>query len=182
MKPVFLIGCMGSGKTTLGSALQRAVMPDGTTPTFVDLDAAIEQREGMSVGEIFRQKGEQYFRDLETSVLRHIGLQPGIIVACGGGTPCHDDNMQWMNAHGLTVLLQASTPTLKRRLIEGAGSRPLLASLTEESLERFIVEKQSERRPYYSQAALTFPSDLLETEEEIKRSRTAFLQLIANHI
>ena len=182
MQPVYLIGFMGSGKTTLGNALHGAAMPDGTILTFVDLDHAIEQVEGMSVGDIFRQKGEDYFRRKEAATLRRLTVKPGIVVACGGGTPCHSGNMEWMNAKGLTVLLQASEPVLLRRLIEGAHKRPLLAGLSTEELQRFIADKQAQRMPHYSQAALTFNSDLLESAEDIAQSRRAFLNLLATHM
>lgn len=90
--------------------------------------------------------------------------------------------MEWMNSNGLTILLQASDEALLRRLSEGAAKRPLIASLSCEELRAFIASKQAERQPFYSQAALTFPSDLLETADEITASRQRFLQLIECHM
>ena len=169
---------MGSGKTTLGRALHGATGPGGVRLRFVDLDEAIEQAEGCTVAEIFRQKGEPYFRRLESEMLRALAATPGTVVACGGGTPCQPGNMEWMNANGLTVLLQASDGALLRRLTEGAAKRPLIAGLRPDELRAFIAAKQAERHPFYSQAALTFPSDLLETADEIALSRQRFLKFI----
>ena len=160
---------MGSGKTTLGRALHGAIGPGGVRLRFVDLDEAVEQAEGATVAEIFCQKGEAYFRRLESDTLRQLAATSGTVVACGGGTPCQP---------GLTVLLRASDEALLRRLSEGAAKRPLIAGLSPDELSRFIAAKQAERQPFYSQAALTFPSDLLETADEIALSRQRFLKLI----
>lgn len=173
---------MGSGKTTLGRALHGAIGPGGVRLRFVDLDEAVEKAEGATVAEIFRRKGEAYFRRLESATLRQLAATAGTVVACGGGTPCQPGNMEWMNANGLTVLLQASDETLLRRLSEGAAKRPLIAALGGEELRSFIASKQAERSPYYSQAVLTFPSDCLETADEIAASRQRFLQLIEYHM
>lgn len=173
---------MGSGKTTLGRALHGAIGPDGVRLRFVDLDEAVEQAEGATVAKIFSRKEEAYFRRLESDTLRRLTATPGTVVACGGGTPCQPGNMEWMNSNGLTILLQASDEALLRRLSEGAAKRPLIASLSCEELRAFIASKQAERQPFYSQAALTFPSDLLETADEITASRQRFLQLIECHM
>lgn len=173
---------MGSGKTTLGRALHGAIGPGGVRLRFVDLDEAVEQAEDATVAEIFSRKGEAYFRRLESDTLRKLAATSGTVVACGGGTPCQPGNMEWMNANGLTVLLRASDEALLRRLSEGAARRPLIAGLSHDELRRFIAAKQAERQPFYSQAALTFPSDLLETADEIAASRQRFLKLIECHM
>jgi shikimate kinase len=98
MKPVFLIGYMGCGKTTLGEVLARQMgVP------FIDLDEYIEHQQGMTIVEIFASDGEARFRELETAALRDVAAAGGAIVACGGGTPCHGDNMALMNQTGITV-------------------------------------------------------------------------------
>ncbi|MCM1406525.1 MAG: shikimate kinase, partial [[Clostridium] fimetarium] len=110
--PVYLIGFMGSGKTTLGRALAAA----NPALRYVDLDEEVERRAGMSVREIFARHGERRFRQLESEALRDFASERNLIVGCGGGTPCQPGNMGFMNARGLTVLLRASDEALLRRL------------------------------------------------------------------
>lgn len=169
---------MGSGKTTLGEALGRiagdvsSFLPAGCR--YVDLDHHIEEREGMSVREIFRARGEAAFRRLEAETLRELSGSDDIIVGCGGGTPCHSGNMEWMNARGLTVLLEASHATLLRRLLEAQEQRPLLAGLSPEELAGFISAKLDERAPWYGMARVRFGSDRLESVGEIADTVEAF--------
>ncbi|MDE7396684.1 MAG: shikimate kinase, partial [Muribaculum sp.] len=98
---------MGSGKTTLGRELQRL-----TGRQFVDLDALIEDQFGMSISDIFALKGEGYFRRLEAETLRSTANMSDAIVALGGGTPCHGDNMDWLLDNGITVFLDAPVEKL----------------------------------------------------------------------
>ena len=185
VKPVFLIGFMGTGKTTLGRALgaaaARGELP-GVPPTcrYVDLDDYIEEAQRASVREIFARIGEDGFRQLEAEAIRTVAAQGDVIVGCGGGTPCHCGNMEWMLAHGLTVLLEASPEVLLRRLLEAQDQRPLLRGLTPPQLVRFIADKQAERAPFYERARCRFPSDLLESEAEIASSVAAFASLLSS--
>lgn len=176
--PVFLIGFMGTGKTTLGRALAACPFaPGGDAREYVDLDELIERGEGLSVSEIFATRGEVEFRRLESEALRRVGVRHNVIIGCGGGTPCHSGNMEWMNGRGLTVLLEASRPVLLRRLTEARSQRPLLAALTPTETEAFIEAKLREREPFYSLAQMRFPSDCLETEAEIAQSCREFLAM-----
>ena len=84
MRPVFLIGYMGCGKTTLGEELARQMQL-----RYIDLDDFIEAKCGMSIVEIFDEMGENRFRELETAALREVATMTGVIIGCGGGTPCH---------------------------------------------------------------------------------------------
>lgn len=174
---------MGTGKTTLGEALRRSAggvasfLPAGCA--FADLDHVIEAREGMSVRRIFELKGEEAFRRMEAETLRELGNRDNIIIACGGGTPCQGDNMEWMNSRGLTVLLEASEAVLLRRLLQARDQRPLLAGMTAAELGRFITAKQQERSRWYGMAQVRFPSDLLESEEEIAGSVKAFGEMLS---
>lgn len=173
---------MGSGKTTLGRALHGLVVGGGIRLRFVDLDEEIERSVGATVTEIFKDKGESCFREIEATTLRTIGgelpVDEILVVACGGGTPCYSDNMSWMNAHGLTVLLQASDAVLERRLVEGAYCRPLLTGLDSATINQLVSRLQAQRMPVYNQALLTFQSDYLENEHEIEQSVNSFLHLI----
>ncbi len=174
-RPLYLIGFMASGKTTLGKAL-CARFP---ACRFIDLDQAVETREGMSVSEIFDRRGADYFRAAESDVLRSVTSE-NAIVACGGGTPCHSDNMDYMLAHGTVVWLQAPTEVTIRRLALAPGQRPLVDALLDNrpALEAYIDRLMSERRPHYSRAHLIFDSGQLEDEEQIESSCAAFSAML----
>lgn len=178
---MFLIGFMGSGKSTLGRAV-------GARPgwCYIDLDDLMEQREGMTVSQIFHSRGEQWFRARECELLREAAsmASPGggrVVVGCGGGTPCHSANMEWMNSRGTTILLRASSDVLLRRLLEAQEQRPLLAGMSPARLADFIEAKQIEREPWYGRASLTLCSDRLECEQEIADTVDEFLALLSRH-
>ena len=169
MRPIFLIGFMGSGKTTLGRALAAA-----TGLRFIDLDEYIEEQSGASVSEIFATRGEVAFRELERLTLLEVSRMDDVIVACGGGTPCFGSNMELMNSTGLTVLLEASFPRLLERLTEGSAKRPLIAAMGSHELEEYIRRTVEARMPFYSKARQRFGSDELETAEMIAASVARF--------
>lgn len=173
MTTIFLIGYMGSGKTTLGRALARRL-----NIPFIDLDDYIEQWQGLSISEIFSRHGEQHFRDLEREALERVADKGDAIIACGGGTPCFGDNMERLNASGLTVYLRAPHSSLLRRLSEGKAKRPLIVNLDDDRLSDFIATQLALRDPYYSRAHLSFDSSRLEDEEQIRDSVEAFIRLI----
>ncbi len=170
MKPIYLIGFMGSGKSTLGVALGRA-----TGMTFIDLDSYIERRFHANVRDLFARCGEAGFRDIERRMLEEVSTFEDVIVACGGGTPCFFDNMDVMNRSGLTVMLDASEECLFGRLKAGRTRRPLIASLSDEELRVYIGEALARRMPFYDRAAVRFPSHLLENKEQIGQSVADFL-------
>ncbi len=172
MKPIFLIGYMGCGKSTLGRALGRM-----TPLRFIDLDNYIETRYHCTVREIFALDGESRFRDLERRMLDEVSEFEDVVVACGGGTPCFGDNMDMMNSRGTTVFLDTSFPKLLERLKRGRHKRPLIADKSDEELASFIVSALDERIPYYSKAAIRFQGDLLENETEIDDTAMRFITL-----
>ncbi len=173
MKTTFLIGYMGSGKTTLGRAVSAR-----TGVRFIDLDDYIEQREGCTIKEIFATRGEQAFRDIERSALAEVSDLDDTLVACGGGTPCFGDNMEVMNSRGLTVYLDAPHSSLLSRLKEGRAKRPLIAALSDDELSEFIHRQLDMRSPYYSRAVLRFDSSRLEDTDQVNESVDRFLKLI----
>ena len=146
---VFLIGFMGSGKSTLG---RRMASRSGWR--FEDLDTLIEQFEGRTVEEIFRESGEDYFRKVEAETLRRIKPEENIIIACGGGTPCFKDNMKYMNSSGVTIYLKHEVRTLANRLRNARKIRPLLKGMDEDSMVEYISVKLAEREQFYSKAKL----------------------------
>lgn len=167
---------MGSGKTTMGRSLSKFLNID-----FIDLDLFIEARFRKSVKEIFAEKGEQGFRTIEYNVLREIGEFENVIIACGGGTPCHFDNMEFMNKHGITVFLNASHEALMRRLTipSAKAKRPIIADKNNEELSQFITEAMKQRAPHYNKAILNFDSSYLESTKEVTESTQKLANLIS---
>lgn len=149
----FLNGFMGSGKSHWGR-----IWAANYKLGFIDLDEVIELEEGKSVVDIFESKGEEYFRDIEAKKLRELGEVKSSIIACGGGTPCFNSNMQWMNENGITVYISASADEILRRLIKGQQQRPLIKKLNQAELLFFIQQKLKEREPFYNRANIILPS------------------------
>lgn len=171
MKPIFLIGYMCSGKTTLGRALEsRAGV------TYIDLDDLIVEEQGMSVSEIFARMGEVEFRRLESEALARVALLDNVVVGCGGGTACRAANMELMNSRGVTVWLEASRDRLLRRLLEGRAGRPLIASLPDHEVERVMERDLERRREHYEKAGNRFDSSLLETADEVAATADLFIK------
>jgi shikimate kinase len=147
---IFLIGFMGSGKSTMGFRLARKM-----GYTFVDMDHLIEETAEMSIPEIFREHGENIFRKWEHDILLELCEKDQIIISTGGGAPCHGDMMDIMNANGTTVYLKLSPSALKDRLVKSKTQRPLIAGKNEEELLAFIQSKLAEREAHYSRAQYT---------------------------
>jgi shikimate kinase len=150
MKRIFLIGYMGSGKTTTGKRLSKKYGLD-----FIDLDHYIESRHFKTVSQLFQEKGEDGFREIERELLREVADFENIIISTGGGTACFFDNMELMNQKGETVYLKASAADLSEYLSTASKDRPLLAQKSGEELSDFISEMLQKREPFYSQAKHT---------------------------
>jgi shikimate kinase len=148
---VYIIGFMGSGKTTTGVRLASLLgWP------FTDLDSVIEERTGMTIPDIFSSHGETWFRETESETLRSLQTLTNTVISTGGGTPCYGDNMDFMLETGLTIYLKLTPGQLKSRLSNTNGERPLLKDLGEKDMLSFIQEKLSFREKWYSLAELTF--------------------------
>jgi shikimate kinase len=147
---LYIIGFMGSGKTTTGKKIASLL-----GWTFIDLDKKIEEHEGETIPEIFDHNGETYFRRVESEVLKGIKSNTGIVLSTGGGTPCHGDNMDYMLETGLTLYLKLTPGQLKSRLVNSKGERPLIKNLDDAGLLLFINEKLAEREIYYTRAEVT---------------------------
>ncbi|MEM7035550.1 MAG: shikimate kinase [Bacteroidota bacterium] len=149
---VFLIGFLGAGKTTIGKYAARH-----NELSFLDLDMRIEQKTGMEVRDIFKQYGEDHFRELERKTLHEVcDLEGDWLISCGGGTPCFFDNMDYMNARGLTLYLDLSAARLTDRLRNSASKRPLIAHLKGD-LQVYVHKKLMQRAPMYAQAQVIVP-------------------------
>lgn len=155
---IFLIGFMGSGKTYWGKLWAAT---NGLE--FFDLDEMIEKEEERSVSSIFEENGEEYFRWKETGFLKGFSGKKNFLLACGGGTPCFNDNMQWMLENGTTICLSA-TPQYLMEKLKGDDSRPLLNQLSEEELLSFIEQKLKDRAPFYRRAQIILQVDELNND------------------
>ncbi|OEJ98811.1 shikimate kinase [Flavivirga aquatica] len=155
---IILIGYMASGKSTLGKKLAKKANYD-----FLDLDDFIEKKENASVSEVFKTKGEIYFRKQEAFYLKELLKgDNNIILSVGGGTPCYGDNMDLiLNANNVkSIYLKASIPTLVSKLIKKKSKRPLIAHIeSEEELTEFIGKHLFERVQFYNNAEIKITTD-----------------------
>lgn len=170
MKPLYIIGYMGCGKTTFGRALSQA-----TGLRFIDLDHLIEERNQATVRQIFDTHGEEEFRRIERELLHETAGWEDCIVSCGGGTPCFFDNVDFMNNHGLTLWLEATHDSLFSRLIRKREKRPLLAGKTDDEIRELIATQLKARSPFYSRAAIHWQGDSLEDRRQIDGNVAEFL-------
>ncbi|MDD5781385.1 MAG: shikimate kinase [Muribaculaceae bacterium] len=175
MQPIFLIGYMGSGKSTLGFTLSRLTGLD-----FIDIDTFIENRYHKSISQLFADHGEQWFRNVERNVLHELGEFENVIIACGGGTPCHLGNMDFMLAHGNVVWLDASVDSIFLRLAipSARRKRPLIANMDDAQLRSFIIEALASRQPFYSRANIHFDASRLESRDQIDQSTAELASIL----
>jgi shikimate kinase len=162
---IFLIGFMGCGKSHWGKQLSAKMkLP------FFDLDDKIEEQEGKTIPEIFAVKGEEYFRMQEKEVLHLLSeSHESFVMACGGGTPCFYNNIDYLKKQGTVVWINCSVDCLFSRLIKEKEKRPLISDLSDEALRSFIVKKYSTRKIYYQQAQVVINTDNLTLPTLIDR-------------
>jgi shikimate kinase len=164
----FLLGMMGCGKSYWTKYLSRKMKVAG-----YDLDFLVESNEEKSISEIFAEDGEAYFRKTEAKVLRWFGQKKSFVLATGGGTPCFENNMDWMNKEGVTIWIDPSIQTLTMRLIPEKSHRPLISALSDQELAGFLTAKLQEREPFYSKASYRL------TDNEI--NEVTFNKIIKSH-
>ena len=162
MVRIFLTGYMGAGKTTLGKAFARKM-----NVPFVDLDWYIEERFHKTVGELFTERGETGFRELEN-----------VVISTGGGAPCFFDNMEFMNRVGKTVFLDVHPDVLFRRLRIAKQKRPILQGKEDDELKAFIIRALEQRAPFYTQAQYIFNADELEDRWQIETAVQRLQELL----
>ena len=146
---IYLVGMMGVGKSTLGKQLANAI-----GYAFLDTDKQIAFTEERTIQHLFDVEGEPYFREAEQHVLHQTATVSKTVIATGGGTPCFFDNMDWMNAHGTSIYLEANVAFIVSRVGQNTDKRPLLKGKSKEELEPFITQILANRTPYYSRAHL----------------------------
>ena len=153
-KNLVFLGMMGSGKSSIGNLVSEKLdLP------FIDVDSLIVENTGMDISEIFEIDGEEQFRKMETKQLKQYSES---IVACGGGIVLKDENREFINENGFTILLTASMEELSHRLSD-SGNRPLLADdNTEEALTKLWLERQLH---YLNTADFTIETDGKNSEQ-----------------
>ena len=162
---VFLIGFMGSGKTHWGQLLSEKL-----NFPFFDLDDQVVSHEGKSISEIFASMGEEYFREAEKNTLHLLTeSHDSFIMACGGGTPCYFNNIEYMKNAGTAVWINTSTDVLHQRLIKEKSKRPLIKNLSDDQLHGFILKKYADRRIYYEQADISVDEEPVELDKLIQK-------------
>ena len=160
---IFLLGFMGCGKTHWGREISQKVgIP------FFDLDEQIIESEGKSINEIFAEEGEEFFRLKEKEVLYLISeSHESFVMACGGGTPCFYNNIDYMNKSGTTVWINCSVDCLFQRLKKEKEKRPLIRDLSDDQLRAFIIKKFADRKIYYQQASVIMKEDDINVDKVI---------------
>lgn len=144
MKNIFLIGFMGTGKSTIANALQKEFGLQ-----VLEMDEQIAEQEKMSISDIFKTKGEAYFRDLETLFLKNMKEQSECVVSCGGGVVLREENVEEMRRSGCVVLLTAEPETILER-VKRSNGRPILEG---NKTVEFITQLMEQRKEKYELAA-----------------------------
>ena len=163
MQKIILVGYMAVGKTTIAEKLSNE-----TSIEWVDLDKLIESEAHLSISELFKEKGEIYFRKVEHKLFNELIQNPKkIIISTGGGTPCYANSHLLMNGENvISIYLKASIETIYERLRSEKEQRPLVAKQSEEELKEFVAEHLFERSYFYNQATHTLSVDA-KTPQEI---------------
>ncbi len=162
MKRFFLLGYMGSGKTTVGKRLAKSLSLD-----FIDLDAYIQAKYRRTIPQLFEEKGEEGFRQAERQALQEVAEFEDVVISTGGGAPCFFDNMELMNKAGTTIYLQAEPQELADRLSASKTVRPLIAGKSREELVPFIREHLACRERYYLMARIVYHTGRVITKQDI---------------
>ena len=163
MKNVFLLGYMGSGKSTIGKKLANKL-----NLNFIDLDSFIEEKYNTTISVIFSEKGESEFRKLEREALITVSQNINTIVSLGGGTPCFYDNMDIIKHSGFSIYLKMPVGMLVSRLINAKVKRPLIQEMNKEELFQFVEQQLSEREKYYLKSDISVDGSKLKINQIVE--------------
>jgi len=165
---IALMGYMGSGKSVIGT-----ILADKLGILYTDLDCFIEEKEQLSIAEIFETKGEIYFRKIEATYLEELLNQSNdAIISLGGGTPCYGNNIRLIEKKAISFYLNATINTIYERLKGETSKRPLIATVGEENLKEYIAKHLFERTVFYEKANHTIlvnNKSMLKIVDEIRQ-------------
>ncbi|MFV0365607.1 MAG: shikimate kinase [Mangrovibacterium sp.] len=157
---IYLVGYMGSGKTTLGRELAEVLGLN-----FIDLDKFIEAKYFKTISQIFDESGEDDFRKKEHDCLKEVSEYENVVIATGGGVPCFFNNIDIMNHTGACIFLDISPEVLVERLAKAGNERPLVEGKSKEELTELVHEMLVKRRPFYLNARYIVTSDNITTSD-----------------
>jgi len=167
---IYFVGYMGVGKTRIAKKLA-----DNLGILVFDTDQEIEKQEKASIKEIFKKKGENYFRKRETDLLKKNNDK--LIVSCGGGTAVYNNNMTIINNKGISIYLKASHNYLYDKLKNNNKNRPLISNIRNEDLKKHIKKDLSNREIFYNKAKLTVNIEN-KSDYEILREINTFIRSV----
>lgn len=156
MRNIYIVGFMGTGKTTVGK-----ILADKLSKEFVEMDKVIEQEAGKKIKGIFAKEGEKYFRKLENNLLQRLASQSDLVISCGGGLVCDENNLEILKNSGSVFTLEASAALIYER-IKDSRQRPLLN--VENPLKK-IKQLLQTRESFYARAGKKINTDNLSAEE-----------------
>ena len=154
-KIIFLVGYMGSGKTTVGQLLAEKL-----GFKHIDLDDAIELSTKSSIPVLFETLGEAGFREIEKKLLRSYAAKKKLVISTGGGCAAYDDNIQWMNEQGISVYLRCHPGVLFHRIAPEKHKRPLLSKLEDVDIMDYLLSSIKKRLPFYTKSTITTNGEL----------------------
>ena len=161
---IYLIGYMGSGKTTVGKKLAKRLGYG-----FIDLDDMIERKYKIEVREFFQKYDEKSFRKIEHETLLLTFKFSDTVISTGGGTPCFFENMELINKNGISVYMEMSILSLFHRLYHSKRKRPLLEGKSQNELKHYIQAHLEKRRPFYSRAFITAKGENFNLDELLEK-------------
>ena len=151
---------MGSGKTSIGKRVANHLRYD-----FIDMDTYLEEKNKKSIPDIFKEDGEEKFRELEKETLHDTFKMKKTVIAAGGGTPCFFDNIKQINKNGISFYLKRSVDFIVYKLLSAKTERPLVKGKTEEELRDYIKKTLDYRNQFYKQASKTLKVKEREKDE-----------------
>lgn len=160
MRNIVLVGFMGTGKTTIATAVANRLRM-----RYVSTDDLIEKKEKRTINEIFQKSGEDYFRDVESAVIRDVSCMEGVVVDAGGGAVIREENMSYLKSSGIVVCLSADEETIMERT-KKYKHRPLL---NVEDPKRKIRDLLSKRAPFYTKADHTIDTGKLTARQVVEK-------------
>jgi len=163
---LFIVGMPGSGKSTIGNLLAKQLGYD-----FIDLDEVIVSKEGKEITEIFKDQGEDYFRQVEKTCLGEVlEREEEFVLATGGGAPCFFDNMERMNASGITIFLDVPVEDLYNKLkTRGTNKRPLLKNISDSDLRSELERKYKDRKKFFERSKICLQQRLDEVSVRVNQ-------------